>query len=266
MSLRYGVMMGVDHLFSFGRNLVCANELAQTEKIRVLGMNIAAGDIEIAANGHETDQCPGRIEGVDGLFDGVSPLNGGWMKCRIIDGGGPDFFGWDTRYVSHFFRGKGLDMRGQFIKSVRPFGNKILVMSLLVDDHIQKRKRQCSVCSGFDLQPVFGFFGQGGLSGINDDQLGTLLDLLKQQAANFTLLVGVRDIASPEDDQLAWMMKISNRIKATGVDTTDLPGCMTDVLRGDQVGRTKKIGQPYENKVFESLGHSLAEGHTAGTM
>ena len=62
------------------------------------------------------------------------------------------------------------------------------------------------------------------------------------------------------------MMKIGHRVKPAGMQTTDFPGGMTDILNHGHIGGAKKIGQTNQHKMLQPLGHALAKNHAPGSQ
>ena len=56
-------------------------------------------------------------------------------------------------------------------------------------------------------------------------------------------------------------MKISYGVEPTGVKTRYFPRGMTDVLRGDDVGRSEKVCHADQDKMFKALRHAHAKGN-----
>jgi len=81
--LRYGVKGGVEHLRSLGGHQIGSDELTQTHDVGVVALNVAPLDVEVAADGHETEDGPHRVKDVDVLLDGIAPLDGRRMGRGI---------------------------------------------------------------------------------------------------------------------------------------------------------------------------------------
>ena len=56
-------------------------------------------------------------------------------------------------------------------------------------------------------------------------------------------------------------MQVSYRIKTAGMKAGYLARGMAYILRGDNIGRTKEVGQPDQNKVIQAFWHTEAKGN-----
>ena len=157
-------------------------------------------------------------------------------------------------------------MGGQFVESVCPIGNKILIIAFFPYNHFQEGQRQGVVGSRADGQPLFGLARQSSLARIHDDDACSGFDLVEQRPADFAFLVGGCQVAAPENDQLAWVVEIGHRIETAGVQAGDFTRCVTDILGGHDIGGSEQVGQAYQGKVLHALGHALAEGNAPGAV
>src|SRR5208337_1026933 len=93
-----------------------------------------------------------------------------------------------------------------------------------------------------------------------------VLHLFEEHAVDFTLFIRGGNVASPQDGELARMVKICDRVKAACVDARDLTGCVADILRSDYIRRSEKIGQTNEDKMLKAFGHADAKCNCPRTM
>ena len=127
-------------------------------------------------------------------------------------------------------------MFGKIVESPGPIFYEMFIKQLFCYDDVQECKGQGAVGAGSDLQPMPGSIRQFRSFGINHNQVGALLDLLQQQAADLAYFVGTGWVAAPEQDKFISMMKIRYGIKSTGVNSADLPGRMANILYHDHIG------------------------------
>ena len=157
-------------------------------------------------------------------------------------------------------------MGGKLVEAVGPLLDELFVIEAFLDDDVEKPQGKRRVRARPQLEPVFGLLGQVDPPRVDDDDLGAVLDLLHQHAADLAFLVGGGDVAPPEDDEFARVVQIRHGVEAAGVHARDLAGGMADVLGGDDVGRAEEIGQADLDEVVEPLGHAHAEGDALGAV
>jgi len=165
-----------------------------------VGLDVAAGNIEIARDRHKADQRPGRVEGVDVVLDGVSPLDRRRFGGGVSPGGEADLLGGHPGAFLHLFRGVGRDMGGQLREPLGPFLHEFPVVKTLFDDYMNEAQRQGGIGTRTDLEPVLGLFCQVDATRVDDDELRAVLELFQKEAADLPLFVGGGDVAAPEDD------------------------------------------------------------------
>jgi len=56
-------------------------------------------------------------------------------------------------------------------------------------------------------------------------------------------------------------MKVGHRIETTGVHACDFAWGVADILGRHNIGRPEQVGQTDQYKMFQTLGHTLTEGH-----
>ncbi len=157
-------------------------------------------------------------------------------------------------------------MGRQVFEPVGPLFHEVLVVKIFLDDHVQKGEGQGVVRSRPQGKPVCRFFRQVRLPGVHDDEIHAFFQLFQEETADLSLLVGRRDVASPQDGETARVMEIGHGIKAAGVDSRDFPRSVTDILGRHHVGGPEEVGQPDEYEVLEPLGHAHAEGDGPGAV
>ena len=147
---------------------------------------------------------------------------------------------------------------------VEPMGvlfDKFLVVQSFLEDDVDDPEGQGLGRTGTQLEPEVGLLGQLGPAGIDDDQLGAVLQLIDHLAGDLPLFVGGGEVAGPEEHQFRGMVEIGNRIEAAGVDARDLPAGVADILGGDDIGRAEDVGQADQDEMLQPLGHADAEPH-----
>jgi hypothetical protein len=83
---------------------------------------------------------------------------------------------------------------------------------------------------GSDLQPLISLFLQVDPPWIHNNQLGSAFELFQKETAYFSFLIGAGDVASPEDNQFAGVVKIGDRIESASVDARYLPWGVANIL------------------------------------
>ena len=141
-------MMSADHLFGLGGNEVGPDQRSQSDNLRIMGLHVAAWNIEVAADCHQIDKGAGRIEGMGVMLDGVSPLNDGRFGLGIEPGGLTDQVGRHPGDFRNFFGRVCFDMLGQLRESVGPLLYKLLIIETFFNDDVQKSQGQGVIRSG----------------------------------------------------------------------------------------------------------------------
>ncbi len=62
-------VVGADHGVALIRQEVGADELSEAHEVRLVRVDIAAGHLEVAADGHEANQGPGSVKGMEVMFE-----------------------------------------------------------------------------------------------------------------------------------------------------------------------------------------------------
>ncbi|OPY08390.1 MAG: hypothetical protein A4E67_00985 [Syntrophaceae bacterium PtaB.Bin038] len=259
--------MGVaDHLLALVGDEVGPHQGRQAQHLGVAGVDVAAGDVEVARDRHQADKGPRRLEGLRVVLDGVAPLDGCGLRRGVGPGGPADEVGRHPGDAGDLL-GRVLFYVGRkLVEAVGPFLHELPVIQALLDDHVEEAQGERRIRAGPKLQPVLRLPGQVDAPRVDDDDLGAVLDLLHEHAADLTLLVGGGDVAAPEDDELALVVQVRHGVEAAGVHARNLPGRVADILGGDDVGGTEEIGQADLDEVIEPLGHAHAEGDPLGAV
>ena len=61
-------------------------------------------------------------------------------------------------------------------------------------------------------------------------------------------------------------MHVGHRIKTAGMEAGHLTRCMAYILRGNNIRRSKDIGETDQDKVVQSFGHTNTKGNAPGPI
>ena len=181
------------------------------------------------------------------LLDRDTPLDGGRFcrckeACRI-----PDLFLGDPGDLFHLFQGVFVDSTDELLPPVGVVLDKILVVELLVDDHVEHPVSEGRVRAGSQREPDVGPRGRTGEPRIDDDELGAMVQGDREGFPLVFIRVDDRHVVSPKDDALGEILVIDDRIGAAGDNARRYPGSVTEVARRQDVGRAKAIGNAVDH-------------------
>ena len=140
--------MGAYHFLAFAGNKISANKGPKFYDLWIAGLNIAAGDIQITTDGHQIDQSPCCIEGMDIMFDGISPLDNSGICFGIPPSRLPDEIGGHLCDFGHLFRRIFFHMLRQVAETIGPFLNKVPVIQRFFNYNIYETQSQDVIGSG----------------------------------------------------------------------------------------------------------------------
>src|SRR5512137_2701402 len=89
-----------------------------------------------------------------------------------------------------------------------PIFHKAPIVKTLIDNNPEHAQSEREVRARSWPDPEVCPVGHPGLSWINDDQLGSLIEDPFQLRRNYALFIGLKKVTSPHDDTGRWMIVV----------------------------------------------------------
>ena len=171
-----------------------------------LGDDLAAGHVDVAADGHQRQHAVGRLVAVLVLVERKAPGDGRGLRGGVQAGRPVDIL---HRHLADLRGPLGrhalvrvVDARGELLEAVRPLLHEVVIVEVLVDDDGQPRHGECGVGAGAHPQMHLCARGQPVHTRVDADELRTALHEIDDRMAPQPVAVRRERHLAPHDDDL----------------------------------------------------------------
>ena len=259
------VFRQADHL---GLQVVAHALLEAEARLVVAGARarqyLAARHVEVARDGHEVDCHLALLHAVGLLVGGQAPLYGARLGGGVHARGAVDVLDGHVADLGGLLRRHALHPLGQFVETVAPVLNEVVVVEVFGDDDVEHGHAERRVGAGAQLQMDVGARGQPGHARIDDNQARAAAHGVHDRMSEKAVRVGLERRLAPDHEHLGLVIALV--IPAPGQRTSVVPlgvGRAADVGDGGQARRVAGVAGLRVAEVRGAEAHGAVRGEGA---
>ena len=238
-----GILVEADHLLL----QLFADALLEAEAGFVVagaraGEDLAAGNVQVAGDGHQGHRHLALLHAVGLLVGRKSPLDGAGLGGGVHACRGADLVGRHAADLGGLFGRHGGAPLGQLVEAVAPVLDEVVVVEVFLDDDVDHGHAQRRVGAGAQLQEDVGPRGQPGHTRVDDDEARAAAHGVHHRMPEEAVGVALQRRLAPHHQDLGLLVAlvVPTPRQRTGIVPFGIRGA-GDVGDGGQTGRVARV-------------------------